>query len=103
MRIPLQRSRPHILRINPRTDAHGWCRPGPLPDRSHRKLPAVTSGLYGAYSRRYVSEWKLGRILPMRWHADAGADNMLLRTPAAATYFPAGALTQALQGGISVP
>ena len=50
-------------------------------------MHVVTSGLYGAYSRNYKVEWILRRILPMGWHAGAGADNILLRTSAAATYF----------------
>jgi hypothetical protein len=86
------------------TDVHGSCLPGPGSDRHQAKFPSVTSGLYGAYSRDYIVEWKLRRILPMGWHADAGADNILLLTSAAAAYFPGDTLIQALQlqGGISV-
>jgi len=98
MRIPLRRDRAHIVCVNMMTDAHGLCLPGPRSNRNQRKrdrrrnnrisglsctagpagmrckLHAVTSGLYGVYSRDYAVEWKLRRILPMGWHADAGAD-----------------------------
>jgi hypothetical protein len=92
MRIPLRRDRTHIVRVNMMTDAHGLCPPAPHSDRYQHKLPAVTSGLYGPYSFDYIVKWKLRRILPMGWHAHAGADNMLLRTSAAASYFRCGAL-----------
>ena len=108
---PLRRDRAHIVRVNIMTDAHGLCLPGQHPDRNQRErdrsrnnrtsglgctpgpagarrqVHATTSGLYGACSHNYAVEWKLGRILPIGWHADAGADNILLRTSAAATYF----------------
>jgi hypothetical protein len=55
MRIPLRRDRTHIVRVNMMTDAHGLCLPGLHSDRYRRGLPAVTSGLYEAYSRNYAA------------------------------------------------
>jgi hypothetical protein len=57
MRIPLRRDRAHIVCVNMMTDAHGLCLPGPHSDRNQRTVPAVTSGLYAAYSHNYAVEW----------------------------------------------